>query len=115
MIADRRTTTPDRDRRQLWYRAYGAAQSCARHLHIAYGIKQVYLIGSVADREGVDVHAGSDIDLVVAGLRPSCYFRALADLWRELPDGLELDLIPLEYAHPMLRERALRDGIPLLP
>lgn len=103
------------DREHHWRRAYGAAQSCARHLRDVYGVHQVYLIGSMADGQAGGFHAQSDIDLAVEGLRPSCYFRALAELWRRLPAGLELDLIPLEYAHPTLRERALREGIPLLP
>lgn len=98
-----------------WCRAYKAAQSCARRLRDVYGVHQVYLIGSMSNGQSGGFHAESDIDLAVEGLRPSCYFRALADLWRRLPAGLELDLIPLEYAHPGLRERVPRDGIPLLP
>ena len=74
--------------------AYIAARKCAHILYDKYRVRRVYLIGSLANPE--DFHERSDIDLAVEGLPSHLYFKALAELWRELPAGLELDLIPLE-------------------
>jgi predicted nucleotidyltransferase len=85
------------------------AEECARHLYGAYGVRRVYLIGSVV--RGISFHERSDLDLAVEGLAVDRYFRALADLWKLLPSGMELDLIPLEDAHPELRELVLQEGM----
>ncbi len=72
--------------------AYIAARKCAHILYDKYRVHRVYLIGSLANPE--DFHERSDIDLAVEGLPSHLYFKALAELWRELLAGLELDLIP---------------------
>jgi predicted nucleotidyltransferase len=91
--------------------AYRVAKECARCLCETYGAKRVYLLGSVAER--TSFHKGSDLDLAVEGLPLHRYFQALADLWKKLPPDMELDLIPLEDAHPELRELVLREGVVL--
>lgn len=87
------------------------ARGCAFLLCEKYGARKVYLIGSLKEPEAF--YDGSDIDLVVEGLPPRLYFKALAELWRQLPAGLELDLIPLEDADPELRSRTLKEGVML--
>jgi predicted nucleotidyltransferase len=98
-----------RDRRAR--EAIAAAQRCARLLYDEYGVSEVYLFGSLVTPEAF--HDRSDIDLAVAGLPPRLYFRALADLWRELPPAMELDLVPLEDADPDLHDRVVAEGVPL--
>ncbi|MBT9169429.1 MAG: hypothetical protein DDT19_02788 [Syntrophomonadaceae bacterium] len=85
-----------------------AAQQCAGILATHYGARKVYLIGSLTGSRSV--HERSDIDLVVEGLRPEEYFSALSALWRVLPKGMELDLIPWEDAYPQTKQRAYREG-----
>lgn len=82
------------DGRQL--RAREAAENCARVLKEQFGVRSVYLFGSVAGQS--PWHSRSDIDLAVEGLPPDQYMTALSTLWSLLPEGLELDLITLEDA-----------------
>ncbi|MHB0878374.1 MAG: nucleotidyltransferase family protein [Anaerolineae bacterium] len=86
-----------------------AAGRCAAYLAERWGVSRVYLFGSLAGWG--KPHAHSDVDLAAEGLPPGGeYFRILADLWEYLPEGVELDLVPLEEAHPGLRERILSEG-----
>ena len=102
----------DKERRNRRFcEATAAADKCAHLLYEKYGVRRVYLIGSLTDPEVF--HDKSDIDLVVEGLPAHLYFKALAELWRELPAGLELDLIPFEDADSELRKRVLEEGVEL--
>jgi predicted nucleotidyltransferase len=87
------------------------AQDCASVLAEKYAVRAVYLFGSVAWPERF--HADSDIDLAVEGLPDEEYMRALTELWRLLPVGCELNLVPLESAFPELAERVRREGVVL--
>lgn len=108
---DRRLKIEKERRRKRAHEAAIVARRCAFLLCKKYGARRVYLIGSLKEPEAF--HDRSDIDLVVEGLPPRLYFKALAELWRQLPAGLELDLIPLEDADPELRSRALKEGVML--
>lgn len=105
-----RKRVQDRKRRLSLRKQEGrkAAQQCAGILAAHYGVKKVYLIGSLTGSRSV--HERSDIDLVAEGLRPEEYFSALSALWRVLPKGMELDLIPWEDAYPQTKQRAYREG-----
>ena len=107
----RRLKADEERRRRRAHEAAIAARKCARILYEKYGVQKVYLVGSLAEPKAF--HDRSDIDLVVEGLPPRLYFKALAELWRELSAGLELDLIPFEDADPELRKRALEEGVML--
>ena len=85
------------------------AQDCARSLVSEFSVTRAYLFGSLLE-EGF-VHERSDIDLALEGLDGSLYWQALASLWRLLPKGIELDLVPLEQAWPGLAERVLAEGV----
>ena len=85
------------------------AQDCARCLGREFSVTKVYLFGSLLE-EGF-VHERSDIDLAVEGLDGRLYWQALASLWKLLPRGVELDLVPLEQAWPGLAERVLAEGV----
>jgi predicted nucleotidyltransferase len=83
------------------------ADICARILIENYNVKRVYLIGSLVN--GI-VHEGSDIDLVVEGLSPHLYMKALTELWDYVPEGAELNMIPFEDAFESLKEKAIHEG-----
>ena len=85
------------------------ARACARRLVQDFGAREVYLFGSLLDEELT--HERSDIDLAVAGLEGRLYFKALSSVWKLLPAGVELDLVPLEQARPSLAERVKAEGV----
>lgn len=84
-----------------------AAEKCVWVLKDKYKVERIFLIGSLV--KGV-VHERSDIDLVVEGLSPNLYMKALTELWELLPPGVELNLIPFEDAFPSLKEKAIKEG-----
>jgi len=84
------------------------AHACAHRLVQDFSARQVYLFGSLL-REDV-VHSRSDIDLAVEGLEGARHFEALSALWKLLPAGVELDLVPLEDAWPSLAEQVSTEG-----
>lgn len=106
---ERRFAKDQERRRARLAQARQAAKACAHHLYEVYDVTRVYLLGSAV--EETSFHEGSDLDLAVEGLVAHRYFRALADLWRRLPSDMELDLIPLEDAHPELQELVVREGV----
>jgi len=83
-------------------------QKAAEILKDDYYVKKVYLIGSLI--KGY-VHERSDIDIVVEGLAPESYIKALTQIYDILPPGVELNLIPFEDAFESLREKTLKEGI----
>lgn len=85
--------------------ALAAAQACAELLKTRFGARRVIIFGSLAG-EG-PWHERSDIDLAVEGLKPADYIPALSACWELLPEGVDLDLVPLEDAHPEMRARIL--------
>jgi len=102
------------DLRNLFLKTAGAsaelrriADRCVEVLKDSYQVTRVYLIGSLVT--GL-VHERSDIDLVVEGLSPDRYLKALADLWDLLPAGVELNLIPYEDAYETLQEKSFKEG-----
>ncbi|MBI5199255.1 MAG: hypothetical protein HZA09_04475, partial [Nitrospirae bacterium] len=56
------------------------------------------------------IHERSDIDLVVEGLVPELYIKALTELYDLLPTGIELNLIPFEDAFDSLKEKTIKEG-----
>jgi len=97
-----------------WHRAHAinrekqlaVAAEAARLLHHA-GAKRVWLFGSVAKGRRLGVH--SDFDFAIEGLPPERYFGCLGALLQRLP--LPVDLVELESASEMLRQRVLAEGI----
>lgn len=83
------------------------AKKCGEILINKYKAKRVFLIGSLA--KGI-IHSKSDIDLVVEGLTPELYIKALAELYDSLSPGMELNLIPFEDAFKSLKEKTLKEG-----
>ena len=104
----KRAVEEEKHLKELKKRAHKAARQCAHYLSKEYRVKKVYLIGSSLG--AYRFHKHSDVDLVVEGLKPEKYFRALCELYSSLPKGLELDLIPWEDAYESIQERALKEG-----
>ncbi|MFQ6003419.1 MAG: nucleotidyltransferase family protein [Candidatus Zixiibacteriota bacterium] len=83
------------------------AEKCAQFLKSKYKVKRVILIGSLV--KGF-FHDRSDIDLVVEGLAPELYIKALTELYDLLPQGVELNLIPYEDAFDTLKDKTIKEG-----
>lgn len=81
------------------------AEACATLLRERFGARRVILFGSLAGQG--PWHECSDIDLAVEGLPPADFFPAYSACRDLLPQGMELDLVPLEDAHPQMRARIL--------
>lgn len=73
----------------------------------ARGAAKVRLFGSAAHGRRLGVH--SDFDFAVEGLAPDQFFGALGELLQCLP--LPVDLVELESAPLILRDRIVREGI----
>lgn len=85
------------------------ARRAARILAERYAVDRVILFGSLAWPR--PFRRDSDIDLAVEGLAPEHFFRADAELAREIP--FPIDLKPLPDCWPSLRERIEREGVML--
>lgn len=84
------------------------ALEIAVHLGGKYHTGRIYLIGSASTG---NVHPHSDIDLVVENLRPELYIKALSEAQDNLPDDMELNLIPLEDAFESLKQKTMEKGL----
>jgi predicted nucleotidyltransferase len=113
-----------RQRRQAAHAAAQAREQAAHHLaaraasllrHHWPRIEGVWLFGSVAEGR---THAGSDLDLAVAGLPPEALLTAKAELDGLAAEAVDtarevipIDLVPLESLPPRwqqgIRERAI--------
>lgn len=102
----RERETEDRRRAE---EALAEARRAARILAERYGVTRVTLFGSLAWPR--PFRHDSDIDLAVEGLAPEHFFRADAELAREIP--FPVDLKPLPDCWPSLRERIEREGLVL--
>ena len=80
---------------------------CSKLLKEKYPVKKIFLIGSVV--KGT-IHKKSDIDIVVDGLPPALYIKALTELSDLMPAGIEINLIPFEDAFESLKEKTLKEG-----
>ena len=72
-----------------------------------FEVRKVLLVGSLA--QGKHFHFGSDIDLAVAGLRESLFFKAVGRLLQVT--GFDVDLKPLEAMDPSIRRRFETKGL----
>ncbi len=77
---------------QRMHEAQKIAVLCANTLVKDYNATRVFLIGSLAEDS---FRINSDIDLIVEGLAPHLYFKALSQISRSAGD-FEIDLIPWE-------------------
>ena len=96
------------DRRAAEWNAVALEQACAaaRVLQSEFGAREVILFGSVARQDG---RPGSDVDLLVDGVAPECWFAACAAAADRVTCG-DVDLVPRRQAHAHVLATALRDG-----
>ncbi len=74
--------------------ALKAADKCIKVLKERFGVKEAFIAGSL--RGDTPWHDRSDVDIAVEGLEPGRYIEAMEELWNLIPEGIDLDLIPLE-------------------
>lgn len=84
------------------------ARRAAKILVERFGVSRVILFGSLAWRK---FGPTSDIDLAVEGLEARRFFRADAELAREIPRPVDLKL--LSECPPLLRSRIEEEGVTL--
>ena len=84
------------------------ARAAARVLKADFGVRRVFLFGSLAT--GSWFHSRSDIDLAVEGLDREDYWRADCHL-EQVGEGFEIDLGDLHTAPPALKVAVHRDGV----
>jgi len=83
------------------------SKKIAQMLKEKYKVKRIFLIGSLV--KGY-IHEKSDIDLVVEGLPPNAYIKALVDASDIVKWNVEVNLIPFEDAFEALKEKTLTEG-----
>ncbi len=88
-------------------RAWETARRAAALLKEKYGIRQVWVFGSLVRRERF--HSRSDIDLAVPVLDDKVWLRAVRDLL-DLDPEFSIDLVELEHASPSLRATVYEEG-----
>ena len=86
------------------------AHLAATTLKQQFGVREVFLFGSMLTPERVD--ANSDIDLAVYGLPLEQYCQAVGTLLCQT-QGFEIDLVRCEAAQPSLLNHIHREGIRL--
>jgi len=88
--------------------AWQKARAVAALLKKKYGVQQVVLYGSLA---WGGFHEGSDIDLLISGLKDS-YWRLYLEA-EALARPFPVNIVCLEDATPSLQEVAIRKGVSL--
>ena len=92
--------------RQRAQKAWESLPKLVRILSANYGAERVILFGSLAREE---FRINSDIDLAVSGMPAENYFKALGHLLMESP--YSCDLVAIEDAPDLLRQRIKEDGV----
>ena len=98
----------EKRKRQL---AIKRAKAVAKTLKEKYKAQEVILFGSLIWRPDF-LWRGTDIDLIVRGLEDERYFEILADI-SVISYPFHVDLIPFERAWPLIKKRALKEGLRL--
>jgi len=104
----KRATQEQRRLQQRYQKGRKLAENIAQLLVDRYDADQVYLTGSLAEKE--TAHEKTDIDLVVRGLDTNRYFSALAESFRLLEGEFHLDLIPYEDANEAMKQSLQERG-----
>ncbi|WP_019508577.1 nucleotidyltransferase family protein [Pleurocapsa sp. PCC 7319] len=82
-----------------------AANKCMQILRHNFGATEVFLCGSLAGESPWHWH--SDIDIAVRGMTQESIWNAYSALEDSVPNWLQVDLIPLEFAPTHLVDRIL--------
>lgn len=87
-------------------KALDEASKIAVYLREKYGCGEIYLIGSILDKERFNLK--SDIDFVIKGLPKDRYFYILAEI-RDIT-GMAIDIIPYEDANELIKNIVEKEG-----
>ena len=87
--------------------AMNDAKKIAGFLKDNYRCGDIYLVGSLLDKESFSLN--SDIDLVVKGMPKDKYFSILAEI-RDIT-RFPVDIIPYEDANNLMRETVEKEGV----
>ena len=98
------------EKQQRFQHAWKQAKFAAQILKTHFGIKQVFLFGSLLTPTLFDAH--SDIDLAVEALPLDQYCGAVGMLLLEVK-GFNIDLIRLESSPSSLKAHILQEGVRL--
>lgn len=85
------------------------AQQCSELLKSEFGVKNVFLIGSLTRHYGINEK--TDIDLVVRGLSNKKYFTALNKLYDLVPNDIKIDLITEENISHSMKKTLKKESI----
>ncbi len=96
----------EKTRQALFKKALVDAAKIAGYLRERYGCEEIYLIGSILEKE--QFSEKSDIDLVIKGLPKDRYFYILAEV-RDITD-FPIDIIPYEDASELIRNIVKKEG-----
>ena len=102
----RRLDSMEKARQALFTRALDDASKIAGYLRNKHGCGEIYLIGSILDKERFNEK--SDIDFVVKGLPKDRYFYILAEI-RDMTD-FAIDIVPYEDANELIRDTVEKEG-----
>ncbi|NSW84342.1 MAG: nucleotidyltransferase domain-containing protein [Syntrophothermus sp.] len=98
----------EEQRRLLKEKARAKAKAVADHLKKKWGVKEVYLYGSLA---WGTFHERSDIDIMAVGFTGN-YWRMLVEV-EEIAMPFECTVVCEEDAFPSLREKVRAEGVEL--
>jgi len=87
--------------------AWAVAKQASQHLKHGYGIKHVWLFGSLLNQPWFTL--SSDIDLAVEHVSPDQYLTALANL-QDISPKFKIDLVQLDKCPHYLRDKILSEG-----
>jgi predicted nucleotidyltransferase len=110
----KKTWTRKIEKRELKEKAMKAeaidkAKEIADYLKTRYGVKNIYLFGSLAWRKKFSCH--SDIDLYIESFpKEICYWEAVAKS-EEIAAPYPVTIIMAETANPEMKEKIEREGL----
>ena len=102
----KRIIEKQKERAHLRKKAYQDAHTLANILYTKYSATNVYLFGSLLEKERFNEK--SDIDLAVEGLPGSIFFEAVGELL--LRTKFPLNLTPLKNCPKSLRKKIITTG-----
>lgn len=95
-------------KKQRYLLAWKEARKAAAALKAKFGVKDVYLFGSLLDDKAFSSH--SDIDLAVQGMPISSFYRAHS-LLMDIIDGFDFDLVDMDACKPGVLESIKKTGV----
>jgi len=99
----------EKDEKRKGDSAIKKARLVAKLLKEKYQAKEVFLFGSLIWRPDF-MWTGTDIDLMVKGVKSERYFEILADVLT-IAHPFHIDLIPFEKAELSTKKRVLKEGL----